>query len=335
VSQRWPVLLGLLTLLAGCGGAAAPQTPAASSAPAKAAKLAIAYSSVSYAQIALPVAKETGILARDGLDADFVLGPNGVPALIAGEVQAAVTSTEELISADLGGADLITVATMVPYLQHRLLVRPEIKTMADLKGRPVGVSKRGTITHTVLRMGAQRAGLDPDKDLQIVELGTPDKQLAAMAAGAIYASSFSPPNDQVAISQGAHVLYDFPQEHIEYPVAQVMLRRPWAAQHRETVLALLRSLAQAVALTRTDPNHVATIYATWAKTGDAAAKVAVTTAQEQVPVRMAPTATGIKMVLDTVAQTQPAAARADPSRFFDASYVESLDQEGFYANLPH
>ncbi len=334
--MRWLAAFCAL-LLSACGGAAAPQSAGPSgsaSASAAPTKLNISYSSVSYAQIALPVAQETGILAKNGLTAEFVLGPNGVPALIAGDVQATVTSTEELISADLGGADLITVATMVPYLQHRLLVRPEIHTMADVKGKPVGVTKRGTITHTVLRLAAQRGGLDPDKDLQIVELGTTDKQIAALAAGAIYAASFSPPNDQVAVKQGAHVLYDFPSEHIEYPVAQVMVQRQWATKNPNLTLALLRSLSEAVAMTRSQPDQVASIYAKWAQTGDDAAKVAVKTAQEQVPVRMAPTASGIKMVMDTVAQTQPAAATADPARFFDDSYIKRLDQEGFFAKLP-
>jgi NitT/TauT family transport system substrate-binding protein len=323
-------LAGLL--LAACGGAAQPAAaPASSAAPAK---LVMSYSSVSYAQIALPVALETGIFAKNGLEAEFIFGPNGVPALIAGEVQATVTSTEELVSADLAGADLVSIATMVPYLQHKLMVRPEIKTMADVKGKPVGVTKRGTITDTVLRMAAQRGGLDPNKDLQIIELGTADKQLAALTAGAIYASSFSPPNTDVAEKQGAHVLYDFPKEHIEYPVAQLMVNRQWAGKNEAATLGLLRSLAQAVALTRTQPAQVASIYAKWAKTGDDAAKIAVSLASEQVPVDMIPTASGMKAVLDTVAEKLPAAASASPSKFFDDSYIKKLEAQGFYANMP-
>jgi NitT/TauT family transport system substrate-binding protein len=318
----------LVFLLAACG---APQAAPASSGPAK---IKLAYSSISYAQIALPVAKETGIFEKNGLDADFVFGPNGIPAMLSGEVQGSVGSTEELILADVGGADLTTIATMVPLLQHKLMVRPEIKTVADLKGRPVGITKRGTITETVLRMSAKRGGLDPDKDLQMLELGTADKQLAALTAGSVFAGSFSPPNTDVAEAQGAHVLYDYPKEHIEYPVAQVIVPRQWAAKNQPLALALLRSLAQAVALSRTQPDVVAGVYAKWAKTGDDAAKIAIKLAQEQVPVRMLPTVSGMRAVLETVAQTQPAAGSSDPVKFFDDSYIKKLEQEGFYSTLP-
>ncbi len=323
----WALVLALL--LAACGGA--QQAPPASSGPVK---LKVAYSSISYAQIAMPVAKETGIFDKNGLDVDFVFGPNGIPAMLSGEVQFSVGSTEEIILADLGGADLVTIATMVPYLQHKLMVRPEIKTVSDLKGKPVGITKRGTITETVVRMSAKRGGLDPDKDFQMIELGTADKQIAALAAGSVFAGSFSPPNTDVAESQGAHVLFDYPKERIEYPVAQVVAQRPWLARNQATALALLRSIAQATALTRTQPDTVAAIYAKWAKTGDDAAKIAVNLARDQVPVRMLPTSNGIQAVIETVAQTNPNASATDPSRYFDDSLIKKLDAEGFYAGLP-
>ena len=323
--------VSLLALLAACGGTAPTAAPASSALT----HLNIAYSSVSYAQIALPVAEETGIFAKNGLDATFEFGPNGTPALLANQVQVDVTSPEELILADLGGANIVTLGAMVPYLQHKFMVRSEIKSVADLKGKPVGVTKRGNLTETVLRIGLKRGGLDPDKDVQYVEMGSADKQIAGLAAGSIYAASLSPPNNQVAEERaGAHALYDFTQEHLEYPVAQILVQKDWLAKNPNLALALMRSLAQAVALSRSQPDVVQGIYAKWAKTGDDAAKVALKTTQEQVPVRMAPTASGIKAVLDTVAAVQPAAASADPARFLDDSVIKKLDQEGFYKGLP-
>ncbi len=138
----------------------------------------------------------------------------------------------------------------------------------------------------------------------------------------------------MAESQGAHVLFDYPKERIEYPVAQVVAQRPWLARNQATALALLRSIAQATALTRTQPDTVAAIYAKWAKTGDDAAKIAVNLARDQVPVRMLPTSNGIQAVIETVAQTNPNASATDPSRYFDDSLIKKLDAEGFYAGLP-
>ena len=306
--------------------------PAATPTPAVQ-HIKIAISSASYAQIAAPVAQETGIFRKNGIEAEFVFGPNGTSALIAGEVQASMGATEEIVTADEGGANLESVASLVPYLQHVVMARPEIKTVADLKDKPVGVTKRGSLPDTVIRMALRQAGLDPDHDVQIVELGTTDKQIAALSVGAIYAASFSPPNDAVAASQGAHVLVDFRSQHIPFPAAQVVVRRDWAAKNDATVMALLRSLAEAEQVVRTQPDRVAQIYAAWAKTGPDAAKQAVVQATEAVPVEMLPTVDGMRAVQQVVALQIPSAGTADPRKYFDDQYILRLEKEGLYSRL--
>lgn len=315
------------------GPASAPSGDGAPAAAAPVVPLKIAFSAMSFAQMALPVALDTGIFQKYGLDVELSFGPNGIPALIAGEVPVSVGSVEDVITADLSGADLIVVAAMVPYLGHKFLVRPEIQAPADLRGKVIGLSKRGTLSETVARMAAQRAGLDPERDWTMIELGTPDKQVAAMAAGSVVASNFSPPNSDVVEANGARVLYDFRAEQIEYPAAAVTLTRAWAARNEATVLNLLRAIAEAVQLAYDQPDRVAEIYARWAQTGAAAGKTAVATMQESVPVKSLPTAQGIRRIQETVAQQVPAAATADPARFYDDRYVRQLDQEGFYARL--
>ena len=64
-------------------------------------------------------------------------------------------------------------------LLGKFLARPEIQSGADLRGRPVGVSKRGSLTHTVARRAAKRGGLGPERDVTIIELGDTAAQLAA------------------------------------------------------------------------------------------------------------------------------------------------------------
>jgi ABC-type nitrate/sulfonate/bicarbonate transport system substrate-binding protein len=146
-----PLLMALLFVSSACGGAtSASSTPVTSTLQ----KITVSFSSVSYAQIATPVAQETGVFAKNGLDANLVLGPNGIPGLLSGEIQVLTGSPEETILAAAGGADLEIVAVVVPFMQHEFMVRPEIKTMADLKGKGIGVSKRGTITDVVVRMAA-------------------------------------------------------------------------------------------------------------------------------------------------------------------------------------
>jgi NitT/TauT family transport system substrate-binding protein len=326
---RIVVTLGAALGLVACGAAV---QPSASSAPAPQ-KIRTIFGSVNYAQMLVPLALDTGLFQRNGLDAEVIQAGNALPALIANEAQIVVTSSEDIITADEAGANLAIVGTISPYAQLKLLVRPEIATVADLKGRPVGVSKRGNSSQTALKWAVESANMNADRDLQIVEFGTSDKEVAGLAGGSIYAAAFPPPLDEVAVSQGQHVLIDFGAQHILYPGAQITVSRDWAAKNQSTVLAYLKSLAQAAQLLRTDPDQVTTVFAKWAKADQDAARKAVALANQAVPVDMLPTAEGIANVQATVAEVVPSAGSADPKKYFDDSYIRRLENDGFYKNL--
>jgi NitT/TauT family transport system substrate-binding protein len=311
-----------MLLLAACGGTtAAPSS--------KLQDLNVSFSSISYSQIAIPTAKDSGLLEKNGINANLILGANGIPAMLANEVQVASTSTEEVILADLAGADLEIVATQGVFMQQKLMARPEIKSIADLRNKPVGVSKRGTITETMLRMAADKAGVDFN-DFQLVELGGSDKQLAALLAGSVVATGFSAPSTDVAEKQGMKVLYDFQADHIPYSGNSMIVSRDWAQKNPSLVLSFLRALAGASNMTRTDPAFVEKVYENWAKTPPESAQAAVKLAADVVPLKMYPTPEGIKFNRSIVAAQNPAAADADISQFYDDTYIKKLDDEGYY-----
>jgi NitT/TauT family transport system substrate-binding protein len=301
--------------------------------PAPLQKLSIMGSNITYAQFAFPLAREAGLFERYGLDVDVTFGPRTVAALLSGDVQLA-TGAEDVIVANLGGSDTIIIAVMVPYIQHRVMVRPEIRTMADLRDKAVGVSKRGTLPYTVLSLAARRNGLEIDRDLIVMEVGDTATQIAALVSGNIHALALVPPaTDIVAERAGAYALYDFSREGIEYAVASVATTREWAARNEAAVLNVLRALAEAIYLVHTRPAYAAEVFAQWAKTDLEAGRTAVALAQEIVALKMLPTTEGIGRVLETVSYNVPAAATADPTRFFDDRYIRQLEAEGFYERL--
>lgn len=320
-------------LLAACGSSAQPNASNPAAAPASPQKIRTIFGSVNYAQMMVPLALDTGLFTANGLDVEVIQAGNAIPALIANEAQVVVTSSEDIISANEGGANLAIVGTISPYAQLKLMARPEIKTVADLKGRAVGVSKRGNSSQTALKWAAQSANMNPDQDMQIVEFGTSDKEVAGLAAGSIFAAAFPPPLDEVAVSQGEHVLIDFGAQHILYPGAQITVTRDWAAKNQATVLAYLKAIAQAAQLARAKPDEATTAFAKWAKADQDAARKAVALANDAVPVDMLPTAEGISNVQATVAEVVPSAGTADPKKYFDDSYIHTLESEGFYTKL--
>lgn len=310
--------------------AAAKPSPAASGMQ----KLTVNVASFSYQHLKVIVAKEAGIFAKNGLDVSPIVGPSGIAALIANDIQIATTSGEAALLADLGGADLELVAYGAPYLQQDFVVRPEIKTMADLKGKPVGISGRGTVTETVVRLAAKRGGVDADKELQLVDTGAPDKAVLAMAAGAISGAGLASPNTEAAVGQGAHVLYNFSNEQVPYPSANTIVRRDWALKNEATLLAYLRSIAEAVRLYETKTDQVAEIHAKWAKLDVPTARGAVETGIKNMPIdKTTPSAEGIKVLQGIVALQNPSATQADISRFYDDRYGKKLEADGFFKQL--
>src|SRR5262249_13644115 len=140
-------LLAIVILVTGCaapGTSSPPQQAAAPAAaePAGLQKVTVMGTNITFAQIATPVAKEAGMFDKYGLAVEVMFGPRSIAALMAGEVQFGA-GVDDVVAANLSGADLAVIATMVPYVQHKYMTRPEIQTIADLKDKPVGVGKRG------------------------------------------------------------------------------------------------------------------------------------------------------------------------------------------------
>jgi ABC-type nitrate/sulfonate/bicarbonate transport system substrate-binding protein len=324
---RAAVIAGLTAILAACA------SPSAAPKPSSLTKLTVSLSSISYPQLAIVVAKDAGIFAKNGLDVEYILGPNGLKAEVAGDVQIAISSAEEVILADQAGGNLILAASGIPYLVLDFLVRPEIKSVADLKGKPVGMTARGTVTETVLNIVAQRGGFNAAKDWQPIEIGSSDRMVTSLTSGVISGAALSAPTSDVALAQGNHVLYMLSDEHIPYPSGNTIVTRDWAQKNGDTLTAYLRSVAEALQMYRTKPDYVASEYTQWSKSDEAAGKRAVQLAIDNVPIKQLPTLDGVKAVQTILAQRSPDAAGMDPTQLFDDQYIKKLDAEGFYAKL--
>ena len=130
---------------------------------AERAKLTLGYSSTGPTGVGLWVAKDIGAFDKYGIDANLVFissGPVMVPALIGGDVHAAVAGANAVIAAVLGGAPIVSVASLAnrPYL--RLWVHPEINRVEELRGKTFGVSRFGATTDNLTRILLRRVGLE-------------------------------------------------------------------------------------------------------------------------------------------------------------------------------
>jgi NitT/TauT family transport system substrate-binding protein len=130
------------------------------------------------------VALERGFFKSEGLAAEFVPfrgGPDLLKAVMAGECLVGITGSTDILVFREAGSAIKTVATHTEGNHFTLNVAPEVRGVADLKGKAIGVTRAGATTWVFARMLAKKEGWDPDKDVQVVGLGGLDAQLAAMA----------------------------------------------------------------------------------------------------------------------------------------------------------
>jgi len=191
--------------------------------PAAAAqKIKITVPGVEGVGAAFYVAQEKGYFAAEGLDAELILAGGGTatPALISGSIDGSASSASAL-TAILRGAALRIALVFEDGSQYQVWATPDIRTLADLKGRSVGVQTRGDTFEIATWLALQAAGIPPDA-VGYSPLGTGGNVGAAIESGALPAVLLTP-NQVVAMhDQGqlknAHLVADFAGK-LHMPVA--------------------------------------------------------------------------------------------------------------------
>jgi len=277
------VLAAILGILAtACGGGAGGGS-AATTAPAAAAtktarpcctKVISAYSNISADDWIPWYAFEKGIFKENGLDVDLQSingGAQTSAALLAGGIQIGQFGGSEALSAVAGGADLVLVANLAPVYPYKLYVRKGITTVADLKGKKIGVSNAGGSSDIATRAALKAVGLDPDKDVNIVAVGSHANRTAALLAGSIDAGVDDPPEDLELVKAGLTALIDLASQKLPAANTGVIMQRTYLSANKDTVQAYVDSLTIARAKMKADKQGSMDVLKKYFKVDDATA----------------------------------------------------------------
>ncbi len=261
--MRWrlAVFVAVMAMLAAaCGGT----TPVASSAPTAAAtgsaaaasatprpcctKVVAAYSNVSADDWVMWYAFEKGIFKSNGLEVDMQAISGGAQtsaALLANQIQIAQFGGAEALSANAAGADLVVVANMAPVYPYILYAQKAIKTVADLKGKKIGVSNKGGSSDIATRAALKANGIDPDKDVSITAVGSHANRTAALLNGSIDAGVDDPPEDQDLVKAGLNAVIDIASQKLPAANTGIIVQRSYLTANKDTVQAYIDATVQA------------------------------------------------------------------------------------------
>ncbi|HEV2009594.1 MAG TPA: ABC transporter substrate-binding protein, partial [Candidatus Limnocylindria bacterium] len=239
MTKTFAVLVAVLAILAtACsgvaGGGAAATSAASGTAKASGAartcctKVIAAYSNISADDWVPWYAFEKGIFRENGLDVDLQSingGAQTSAALLANGIQIGQFGGAEALSANAGGADLVLVGNLAPVYPYKLYAQKAIKTVADLKGKRVAVSNAGGSSDIATRAALKANGLDPDKDVTILTVGSHANRTAALLAGSVDAGVDDPPEDAELVKAGLNMVIDIASQKLPAANTGIIMQR--------------------------------------------------------------------------------------------------------------
>jgi NitT/TauT family transport system substrate-binding protein len=224
-------------------------------------KLTVGYTPISGATLPFFIAVEEGLFQKHGFDVSPVF-MGGSPlinaAILAGEFPIGYTGGGAIISSRLAGSDLIAIACPLPVLTIDAWARPEIKSIADLRGKRIGVTRLGASTHFAGLSMLDSAGIKPH-EVFFIQNGGVGESLAALIGGRVDASMIGYPFGLRAKSAGFPLLFrPMDSDYGLFPTAVIAARESWLREPKNRRLAVdfLRALHSGLQLTRESPNAV-------------------------------------------------------------------------------
>ena len=305
--------------------------------PKEGTKLRVSYSVISAASLVTWVAKDAGIFRKHGLDADLIYigsATKAVSATISGDTPITQGAGTGSVLARLSGADTVWVASILDTTNQSLVVVPAIRAPQDLRGKTLGVTRFGSLSDFGVRKYLQSIGMDPDRDVKILQMGGLPETLAAMQGGFIHGGALSSPILTKAKMLGFNELIDLGTLGIKYPATSFITTEAFLKSNRVVVSEFLKAIIESAFYVKSHKDFSISVLRKYTKINelpilDDTYQIYVQRYIRPVPT---PSAEEAKTVLDQI-KDNPKARTADPASFIRTDIMAEIEQSGFIRSL--
>jgi ABC-type nitrate/sulfonate/bicarbonate transport system substrate-binding protein len=283
------------------------------------------------------VSRDVGLWQKHNCDPRVVLFEAGsvlAQAMLSGDVKMSISSGPAVIASRSQGADAIIVAAFVNTLPYSLVSAKAITKWDQLKGKRIAISRFGSGTDTAIRLALRKFGLDPVKDVTILQLGSQPARLQALVAGSIEATLVSPPLDLTAKKQGYNILINLVDLGIAYPQQVIETTDRFIRENPQAVKSFLKGFIEGVRYAGTYKDETKKLIAKYLKVGDAELLEATYQSYVQVTdysgyVKL----DGVQNAMDEVAQRVAVVKTKKPEDFVNTRFLKELEKDGFFKSL--
>jgi NitT/TauT family transport system substrate-binding protein len=287
------------------------------------ARLRVGYPSPSASFFPLFATKEAGLLEKYGFDTEmvYVQGVQLVQVHVAGQLDVSTISSVVYLQASVEGADLIQVASSIDNQLMKLMVHQSIAKPEDLRGKTLAVTRFGSLTDLLIRPVLKNWGLEPQKDVKLIQIGRMPDIATAIAQKSVDGGVISFPTSVQAEKMNIKTMLDFADSGFDLPATTVVVSRRYGKSNRDTVLTDrelgIRALRRYGGIS--DRDMLSTTYDLF--TSRYIKKIPTVNAK------------GVENSLGLIAESNPRAKGRKAEEFMDTSFMEELESTGFISSV--
>ena len=298
-------------------------------------RIRIGYAARAVAHSVPYVVKEAGLFAEEGLEAEVIRTAGNIApmALVANEVDFAIMSAYLAIPVATRNRDVVMLGGFSRYATMVLVARPEIRTARDLKGKIFGLQRPGDAYEKNARVALRHLGIDLDKDMIPLSLGSNEVMWTALQTGRVAATVLSPPATFFARKAGMNFLVDLTDLNVEYQGSTIATRRSFIQKYPNTTQHFLRAIVRGVHFFKTRKEDTIRILGKFVGTNDREALEESWVYAAKMPAKPYAVESAVQAVLNHLAESDKRYAQRSPSEYVDAHPLTEVDRSGFIDRL--
>jgi NitT/TauT family transport system substrate-binding protein len=287
-------------------------------------------------QSATWVAKDLKIFDKHGLDVEVIMitgAARSVAALLGNSTHFSTGSATGPLAAAVRGSDVKIIAASYNKFPYAFVVRPDIRSPNDLRGKRVNILNYGGSNDLALQLALKEWGMKLS-DIQVVIGGDAPTRMGALMAGRMDATILSPPHLTLAVKAGYRVLADMGDMSTNFTQSSLYVKGSALKEHRDRVKRFLRAYAEAIHVIKTDREQTMKIFAKRMRVEDP--ETVKSTYEYFAPRFSSPPRVNLEGVRDTLrfyAEQNPDFKNRKPEEFIDHSLLDELEKEGFFKKL--
>lgn len=293
------------------------------------------YAATSGPHAVLWLAREAGLFEKNGLRTEVAYIRSGSTmgqALVAGEIQLAQMGGPAALAAGVAGFDVTMVA--VALNTTPIVIMGKVSKMEELKGKAIGVTRYGSNTDISARFAIRKAGMQPEKDVALIQLEDYAGIMGGIQSGRIAAGALADPFTDHAKKLGYKEIADIAALGLEFPFVGIVTKKTFIKEQPDLVQRFVRAYTESIALYKNNRELAKQVTSKY--TGIKDPEILNSTVDFYAPKLASvpyPTIGGIRFVLDQVATRDPRAKNFVPETFMDLRFVKQLEDSGFIQGL--